>query len=768
MKNKKLFAILTLVCFMFTLMPVAAFASTATPTLSSTASVFATVDADAEVTKSVGSDPAKYEYITSQISLKTAGGSAVAATTTETVYVWAEAVAGQSSDAFVVTKGVNADLTKEVETVTAKGEGVYEVKIAAGTSVGELSIAFLRTGEYTLKAALVDPTGKESDEYVVFAGASANKTTVTVNNNVTDTSKWGVEVNGLYELQDGESTTDKYSYEVPVSAVGVKETTVKLVVKSWNGTALGNYVANYPITLDTDSSNIEVSAEKLTTDHNGEATFKLSATREGLYKVYVSFGEVEAVINVEVGGSVPNDIEVIEAPEAPLATTGINYDNEIRFQVTDVNGNIVKEADLGNCVPDGAAPTTAEAPYVTILEQPATSKLKDKNIWIKPVTGEDYYVLDTDVTAFDKEGTYSVKVILDNGRSAVVTWEVKKFQTPVEIVIDAPESVELGTDFDVELTFVDANGVEKTADKDIELAATGYAIQTLGALNATTAGSANVQVKADEKYVGSVITLTAVSERYGLIETAEVKVAKEAVAIAFDFEDLAVDVNNKIEWNVVDEDGTPVDVKINTGDTVEINYVVLDKPEGAKVSVYDATTAFDGDGVMAVTSNKVGNVTVQAIVKLVIDGTPDVTKYYTGIVVLPIGSDATGDVVVLSIGSNQLVVNNKVVEIQTAPVVKDSRTFVPFRALLNAFGIDVEWDAATQSVTAVKAGTTVVLTIGSNVLTVNGAEVTIDVAPYLTADGWTMVPVRAITEAFGYEVIYTTDANGAVADVLFV
>ena len=31
MKNKKLFAILTLVCFMFTLMPVAAFAATTDP-----------------------------------------------------------------------------------------------------------------------------------------------------------------------------------------------------------------------------------------------------------------------------------------------------------------------------------------------------------------------------------------------------------------------------------------------------------------------------------------------------------------------------------------------------------------------------------------------------------------------------------------------------------------------------------------------------------------------------------------------------------------
>ena len=43
--------------------------------------------------------------------------------------------------------------------------------------------------------------------------------------------------------------------------------------------------------------------------------------------------------------------------------------------------------------------------------------------------------------------TYTVKAILDNGRSAVATWEVKEFQPPVEIVIDAPATVELGTVF---------------------------------------------------------------------------------------------------------------------------------------------------------------------------------------------------------------------------------------------------------------------------------------------------------------------------------
>ena len=110
----------------------------------------------------------------------------------------------------------------------------------------------------------------------------------------------------------------------------------------------------------------------------------------------------------------------MEAPEAPVATDEDNYDELIQFEVTDVNGNVVNDTSIGKCTDD------ITSPYVTILEQPAASKIKDKEIKIEKHASKDVYVLET-AKSFDKEGTYSVKVILDNGKSAVVTWEVKKF-----------------------------------------------------------------------------------------------------------------------------------------------------------------------------------------------------------------------------------------------------------------------------------------------------------------------------------------------------
>ena len=125
-----------------------------------------------------------------------------------------------------------------------------------------------------------------------------------------------------------------------------------------------------------------------------------------------------------------------------------------------------------------------------------------------------------------------------------------------------------------------------------------------------------------------------------------------------------------------------------------------------------------------------------------------------------------GKTVVMSIGSSEIVVDGEKAAIDAAPIVQNSRTYVPFRALAEAFGAEVAYDEATQAVTATLGSNTVVMTIGSATYTVNGEEKTADVAPFISG-GRTMVPVRFAAEAFGSKVIPTYDDNGATADVLF-
>jgi len=82
------------------------------------------------------------------------------------------------------------------------------------------------------------------------------------------------------------------------------------------------------------------------------------------------------------------------------------------------------------------------------------------------------------------------------------------------------------------------------------------------------------------------------------------------------------------------------------------------------------------------------------------------------------------------------------------PEIVNGRTLVPLRSIFEAIGATVEWDDSTQTVTAKKDKTIVSLQIGSAQMNVNGTVKTLDV-PATLMNGRTMVPVRAISEAFG-------------------
>jgi hypothetical protein len=73
---------------------------------------------------------------------------------------------------------------------------------------------------------------------------------------------------------------------------------------------------------------------------------------------------------------------------------------------------------------------------------------------------------------------------------------------------------------------------------------------------------------------------------------------------------------------------------------------------------------------------------------------------------------------------------------------------VPLRAIFEALGATVDWNPATQTITALKDNTTVTLRIGSNVLVRNGQNIALDVPPKIVG-GRTVVTARAVAESFG-------------------
>ena len=90
-----------------------------------------------------------------------------------------------------------------------------------------------------------------------------------------------------------------------------------------------------------------------------------------------------------------------------------------------------------------------------------------------------------------------------------------------------------------------------------------------------------------------------------------------------------------------------------------------------------------------------------------------------------------------------------------APVARDNRTFLPFRAVFEAMGAQVSNEG--NDITATRGDQTLRMTIGSATATVeeNGETrtITMDVAPYVDSASWrTYVPVRFAAEAFGCNV----------------
>ena len=106
-------------------------------------------------------------------------------------------------------------------------------------------------------------------------------------------------------------------------------------------------------------------------------------------------------------------------------------------------------------------------------------------------------------------------------------------------------------------------------------------------------------------------------------------------------------------------------------------------------------------------------------------------------------------------------VNGSSIAFDQPPVLENGRTLVPLRAIFEALGANVQWDGNTQTVMATKNGVIISLQIGSTQMYVNENVKTLDV-PAKLINSRTLVPVRAISEAFGC----TVDWDGNTQTVL--
>lgn len=83
--------------------------------------------------------------------------------------------------------------------------------------------------------------------------------------------------------------------------------------------------------------------------------------------------------------------------------------------------------------------------------------------------------------------------------------------------------------------------------------------------------------------------------------------------------------------------------------------------------------------------------------------------------------------------------------------IVNSRTMVPLRAIFEAMGATIEWDAATFTVTAKKGTKVIKLTVGAPTASVDGKEVVLAM-PAVLINSRTFVPLRFVSDALGANV----------------
>ena len=651
----------------------------------------------------------------------------------------------------------------------------------------DVTLKFARAGEYTIYAGVdADFKGDLEEASKHLLGSVENHQVVIV-----DKATAGDVANvAISDATVDPSDAKVYTADKEIKANNTATQSHVITVTDKDGLALDEK----EFTISTSNSNITVTAKDIdedkafdgnpTTNRNGQFKIIYKVAKEGDYKIYLKSEDgykatlkVSTDDNARYADKITNatfDASIVDKDDLKQNSY---LSDAVRFVITDNEGDVLdpEVAEDKELIKKEPA-AKANDDYIS-LTAPDKFKGEAKDFKLAIDTDEDPEVITLQYTGKHKfvVGDYTVRVALeDNGNYVDAKFTVGDFDDNAvkEIkVVPTEDTVEYNAkEFTFKVKAVDNNGVEKditgTGDYTIGVNANsilGAELDTSNANKVLLKNQADVTNKAD--YVGNVITLTAVSDKYTSIATAEVTVIDDnndlAAGLAFDSENGAANKDNKVAVSVVDKDGKVVD-GVDSDDIIV--YVANQSNKDANVDVDVTKQVKDGkDGQITIYSDKETKADVVVAVK---------TKeaIYAGTLKYSIGAEAEvgGETtVVMTLGSSNMIVNNKVVDMKdAAPFAQNNRTYVPFRALGEALGATVDYDQTAKTVTYKLGANEIVMTLDSKDYTVNGAKKTMDVAPF-AKDNRTYVPVRFVGEALGFDVTGLQNANGKYVAVAF-
>ena len=335
-------------------------------------------------------------------------------------------------------------------------------------------------------------------------------------------------------------------------------------------------------------------------------------------------------------------------------------------------------------------------------------------------------------------------------------------QKPTDGAHAITDEVTLGQFVAVKAYYVDANGLKVPVTDTLQYGFDGKAVREINADNGAFATA--YDTPANESLLGTVIHVKVYNKANKQLVEKDLTVVDSynTYSLEFDPTNGPINEDNDVTVKVVDKDGNVA--KITDAATLVSAYVADQSDADAKVSV-DTTNATVKNG-KATISVYADRETTADIVVVVKAG----SAIYAGTLEYTFGTEdpLANRTVVMTMGSSDYVVNNKIVTGDAAPFVDSNwRTMVPLRALAESFDAEVNWDNDARTVTInYDANTQIVMTIGESTYTVNGEEKTMDTAPVIQGDR-TYVPIRFAAQGMGFSVTPLYDSNNLTASVVF-
>lgn len=111
----------------------------------------------------------------------------------------------------------------------------------------------------------------------------------------------------------------------------------------------------------------------------------------------------------------------------------------------------------------------------------------------------------------------------------------------------------------------------------------------------------------------------------------------------------------------------------------------------------------------------------------------------------------------------KILVDHTPLSADVQPVIVNSRTLLPLRAVFEALGATVEWLPERDVIHGTKGATVIDLHLDDTQATVNGQAVKLDVAP-VVINSRALVPVRFIAESLGADVQWDAKTNTVLID----